>query len=703
MICICRPGNVKKNLPVTHIERPFPAGRYLVSKTDVKGIITYANDTFVEASGFERSELIGKNHNVVRHPDMPAAAFADMWKTLKEGMPWQGVVKNRCKNGDFYWVKAFVAPIHQGGEVTGYISVRTTPTKAEVEAADSLYLRANARSATINSSPPFWKRTTIKTKLIGLMFTMSLLVAGVSAVGVMGIRSGNTSLEVTYHHGLEPIDMIGEVTRLMNENRSQVMLSLQHSASNAFSSMHEHPVTMHTDRIVQNRDQITSLVKELLARDLSPELKTLLANYIKARDVFVNDGLKPAREAILADDYDEANRILLTKINPAYDKVEKAANAFREAVKRSAKDDFAASQLRYEQVTNLAMGSVAASLIFVLLAGFWVVRSVSKPVEQAIAAFARIAQGDLTGEVDISGRDEIGRLRAHLATMQAHLKAMLDEIKATAQQIDNESSQINRHVQSVYNHSEIQRDSSTSVAAATEEFSQSVHEVAGSARNAAQIALASRQKVFAARESMNASVTATNQVVQSVRESSLAISHLEKVISKIGTVTLTIREIAEQTNLLALNAAIEAARAGDEGRGFAVVADEVRKLAERTAKSTSEITGMVSEIHRVTETSVSAINHVVGEVETNAAQIGERIGELEQIRSASDEINGMSAHIAEAAQEQAAASEQVAQNMEQIANLIEENMAFVQQAVESASSITSRASSLKDLCNEFKV
>lgn len=694
---------MKKNVPVTTFERPLPQDRYLVSKTDIKGIITYANDAFVETSGFTREELIGKNHNLVRHPDMPPAAFADMWKTLKEGMPWQGIVKNRCKNGDFYWVKAFVAPVYQGAEIVGFISVRTKPQAVEVSAAETLYQKLHAGSATLNSRPSFWKRASIKIRLVGLMVSMLLLVAGVAAVGVAGIRLTNEALETTYHHGLEPVDMVGEVTRLMSENRSLVMLSLQHNPANAFSAMHDHPVTTYTDKIAQNRDQISALVKELQARDLSPDMKALLSNYMAAREVFITQGLAPAREAILAQEYDEANRILLTKINPAYAKVEATAIAFREAIKRTAKEEFSAAQIRYEQITNLAIGAVIASLVFVLLAGFWVVRSITKPVEKAIHSFARIAQGDLTGDVDISGRDEIGRLRAHLATMQAHLKAMLDEIKATARQIDEDSTQINGHVQSVYNHSEVQRDSSTSVAAATEQFSKSVHEVAGSARNAAQIAAASQQRVMAARESMNASVATTNRVVSSVRESSKSISDLEQVIAKIGTVTLTIREIAEQTNLLALNAAIEAARAGDEGRGFAVVADEVRKLAERTAKSTSEITSMVSEIHRVTANSVSSINQVVGEVETNATQITERIDDLEQIRTASDEINGMSAHIAEAAQEQASASEQVAQNMEQIANLIEENMAFVRQAVQSATSITNRASSLHELCDAFKV
>ncbi|BAP88155.1 methyl-accepting chemotaxis sensory transducer with Pas/Pac sensor [Burkholderiales bacterium GJ-E10] len=131
---------MRVNLPVTQTEYVVPEGSTLMSTTDLKGRITYCNSAFTQASGFEPSELMGKAHNIIRHPDMPPAAFQDLWDSIQAGEPWVALVKNRRKNGDYYWVKAN-ASVQRGpnGAPSGYISVRTKPSNAEVAAAEALY------------------------------------------------------------------------------------------------------------------------------------------------------------------------------------------------------------------------------------------------------------------------------------------------------------------------------------------------------------------------------------------------------------------------------------------------------------------------------------------------------------------------------------------------------------------------------------
>jgi len=130
---------MRNNGAVTDREQTYPATSMLVSMTDLKGRITYANSAFVQVSGFTLDELLGKAHNLVRHPDMPAQAFEDMWRTIQSGQPWTALVKNRCKNGDFYWVRANVTPVIEHGAAVGFLSVRTLPSRDEVSVAEALY------------------------------------------------------------------------------------------------------------------------------------------------------------------------------------------------------------------------------------------------------------------------------------------------------------------------------------------------------------------------------------------------------------------------------------------------------------------------------------------------------------------------------------------------------------------------------------
>ena len=130
---------MKTNLPVTQREYQFPNDETLLSTTDINSCISYANAAFIRTSGFTTDELIGEAHNLVRHPDMPAQAFADMWHSLKRGESWRALVKNRRKDGDHYWVRANAAPMRRNGQITGYLSVRTQPIRDEIDKVEKLY------------------------------------------------------------------------------------------------------------------------------------------------------------------------------------------------------------------------------------------------------------------------------------------------------------------------------------------------------------------------------------------------------------------------------------------------------------------------------------------------------------------------------------------------------------------------------------
>ena len=130
---------MRNNQPVTRVERQIKEGAFIVSMTDPRGIITYVNDEFVRVSGFTEQELVGQPQNIVRHPDMPSGAFEELWTLLKAGKPWSRLVKNRCKNGDFYWVDANVTPLVENGQVTGFVSVRSKPSKTQILQAEHLY------------------------------------------------------------------------------------------------------------------------------------------------------------------------------------------------------------------------------------------------------------------------------------------------------------------------------------------------------------------------------------------------------------------------------------------------------------------------------------------------------------------------------------------------------------------------------------
>ncbi len=197
---------MRNNQPVTQEEFIISDGVTLVSTTDLQSHITYCNPSFVAVSGYERDELIGQPHNLVRHPEMPPEAFRDMWETLKSGSPWSAPVKNRRKNGDYYWVMANATPIVENGQAVGYMSVRTKPTREQVQQAEALYARMRAERDSGHPTVALRRGRVVRTGFMGRLQRMAQLtpgriIGGVCvglalaglAIGEIGATLGNTA------------------------------------------------------------------------------------------------------------------------------------------------------------------------------------------------------------------------------------------------------------------------------------------------------------------------------------------------------------------------------------------------------------------------------------------------------------------------------------------------------------------------------
>ena len=689
---------MKKNLPVTQVEKPFPHGLLIVSKTDLKGIITYVNDAFVEMSGFSREELLGKNHNMVRHPDMPPSAFKWLWDTLDAGLPWRGIVKNRCKNGDHYWVKALASPIKEKGKVVGYLSVRGAPTRNEITSAEALYKQLNESGAAIESKFDRYKFKNLALSLkLQILIQPILFILLASATFFLYEQMKTTMLdnarqrvEATAMQVIDTANML-MVTGMISDPDNRKLMIKKIIEGQQLKSLR----LIRTDQVVQQFGP--GLPEENLD---DPVVKNVIESSVKegkSVPYFSQSEVDGKTLFRAITPYIESHSFHGTDCLSCHNVKEGSSNGASDITL-----DLTADVDRLQYLLKMLIVSQVILQLFIFL----VIRtSFKKFVERPLVGmenrFEEVIEGNLNEDIGIAGRDEIGILFCKLQVMQSQIQVMLDEMALAADVIMERSNELDEKVNQVTAHSSNQRNDIQQISETMDQFSKSVAQVSQDANSSAGAAITSQDLIEESNKKMEQTIESTSSVVEAVRTSSNSINDLNVAINKIGDISKAIKEIADQTNLLALNAAIEAARAGEQGRGFAVVADEVRKLAERTGSSTSDIANMVQNIHTVSQNVVNSMNQAIREVEQGAATVQSNGEILKKVIATSRHVTENAQRIASVSKDQSIASEGVSQSLENVASLVNSNAQVAEEAKRASQELSKSAHDLQSMISQL--
>ena len=724
---------MKMNEPVTDNEIVLGDNQSLVSRTNLKGIITFADADFIAVSGFSEGELLNNNHNIVRHPDMPAEAFEDLWATVTAGKPWMGIVKNRCKNGDYYWVEANVTPTYQRGRVNGFLSVQRKASKEHVDAASELYAGVHAGTRSYHdsqrvSSLDLWKKTTLKTQLAAQLFG----VAGMFALMLFAARLGNSVLFAAAVAGsiglmagilawfsrrlLRPMTDIVRVLRGLAEGEYFELIDIKRSdeVGGLLRSLKSVQIKLGSDidearnnaaratQIRQALDKVSTSVMvgnaqhevvymndsamrlfEGIEEDIQQDITGFNAASVLGSniDVFHKD---PAHQRSLLDKMTSSHtamakvggRTLQIVANPVLGKLGERIGTAVEWTDLTAE---LAIEVDVQKVVDAAMaGDLGRRIPLDDKQGFLAVLSKNinelvgvseRVINDTARVLAAVSQGDLTETIDNDYSGLYGDLKRDANETVAQLSKVVKELQDAAQAVNTGADEIAQGNADLSRRTEEQAASLEETASSMEQMNATVRQNAGNAANANQLAKATSEQANKGGEIVGNAVSAMNAINASS--------------SRIADIVGVIDEIAFQTNLLALNASVEAARAGEQGRGFAVVASEVRNLASRSASAAKEIKDLIKDsVSKVEDGSrlVNESGEMLGEIVTGIKKVTDIVGE-----------------IAAASQEQATGVDEINRAVAHMDGLTQQNASLVEQAAAASGSLGDQAQNMQQL------
>jgi methyl-accepting chemotaxis protein len=728
---------MKLNTPVTNNEIVMKKGSILVSRTDLEGKIIFANDDFLKISGYNRDEMIGQNHNIIRHPDMPAEAFEDLWATIKEMRPWAGCVKNRAKNGDFYWVHANMIPEFDKGKLVGYLSVRYAPKKAELEEAKVLYAAIKNKTATINPTGisalikktkdiSLWKKTAfslaafaIPTAIVSydLFLAQSYFeLAGIASAVAVGawiniciIRELSKTLDQSVgifyrlasksfgnQFDLKKGGVVGDFYRGLFSMDVSLSLDISQAKNvtaealrinSALDNVHSAVLVANNNFEIIYANQSAKHLFESAESDIRKQLpnfqsKNLLGTSI---DTFHE---KPAHQRGILEKLDDAvhSELLIGGhhmyiiASPVIDKNGERLGFVAEWVDKTV--EIKATQEISDVVHSASLGDFELRIHETGRTGFLLdlVQNINKLIETSSVGLNEIGRildalshGDLTKTITNDYSGMFGQLKDDANSTVEKLRDVIYQIQDATGTINTSAKEIASGNNDLSNRTEQQAASLEETAASMQELTSTVKHNSENAQHANELAVG-------ASDIASKGVAVVSQVVstmEAINESSRKIVDIISVIDG----------IAFQTNILALNAAVEAARAGDQGRGFAVVATEVRSLAQRAAAAAGEIKNLIGDS--------------VEKVEDGTRLVANAGRTMEEIVNAIRGVTKIMSEISSASNEQTMGIEQVNQAIGQMDDVTQQNAALVEEAAAAAETLEDQARSLANTVKYF--